>query len=335
MALTSTRKAAVLLMSLEPATAAELLKSAEPEVITRIAAELAYLDSSGEFQADDAPAREFFALLRGSDKTPDRGVFLKEMLEGAVGPQRSEEMLGQVERMVQMRDPFRSIRSSDPARIAEALRGESPSVNAMVLAELPPARSGELLTMFDEDIRAGAVRCMASGQNVAPEAKLRVATAVARRLEEMNQPDAVTPKTATAAASDDQLRKVAVLLRELKTELRDELTQAITDENNETGEAVRKLMVTWDDIATIADRSMQEALRSVDSRRLALALIDADERICERVRSNISERARNMLEEEATLLSNPKEEEIVESREAILDALREMNAKGELNFDQQ
>ena len=217
MALTSTRKAAVLLMNLEPATAAELLKSAEPEVITRIAAELAYLDSSSssEFQMDDAPAREFVALLRNSGKTPDRGVFLKEMLEGAVGPQRSEEMLGQVERMVQMRDPFRSIRSYDPAQIAEALRGESPSVNAMVLAELPAARSGELLTMFDEDIRAGAVRCMASGQNVSPEAKLRVATAVAQRLEEMNRPDAVVPKTADAGAGDEQLRKVPVLLRGL------------------------------------------------------------------------------------------------------------------------
>jgi len=37
------RKAALLLMGLEPTTAAELLKVADPEVVTRIAAELAYL----------------------------------------------------------------------------------------------------------------------------------------------------------------------------------------------------------------------------------------------------------------------------------------------------
>ena len=151
----------------------------------------------------------------------------------------------------------------------------------------------------------------------------------------MNAPDAVASSKADAAADDQQLRRVAVLLRGLSTELRDELTQSITEADKETGEGVQRLMVTWEDIEVVTDRCMQEALRSVDSRRLALAMIDAGQKICERVKSNISERARNMLEEEASLLSSPKKEEVLESREAILDALREMNVKGELNFDEQ
>ena len=93
-------------------------------------------------------------------------------------------------------------------------------------------------------------------------------------------------------------------------------------------------MVIWEDLIFVSDRGLQEALRTVDSRKLAMALTDASQAIVERVRTNISERARSMLEEESSLLSSPKPAEIEEAREAILDALREMNTKGELEFEE-
>jgi len=127
---------------------------------------------------------------------------------------------------------------------------------------------------------------------------------------------------------------VAILLRGLETDLRDQMVKSLSEQNGETAQTVQQLMVTWEDLFLVAERSLQEALRSVDSRKLALALVDADEKMVERIRNNISERATAMLDEEASLLSAPKASEITEAREEILNALREMNTRGELQFEE-
>ena len=333
MALTGIRKAAMLLLGLEPNTAAELLKSAELSTITRIAAELASMATAEtEGLAGDEPVREFHEFLnRGT--ASDATAFMRRMLESTVGRQDIERVLGDVDHMIQLRDPFRTIRESPMRRLAGALEGESAQVAAMVLGELPPKQSARLLPMLDESIRAEAVRGMASNDPVAPEAKLRVAAAVESRLQAPTDEGPAPTESEEPETGEDRYRKVALLLRGLKAEFRTDLVEQMMAADAETGKQVQRMMVVWEDVQVIADRSLQEALRSVDSRRLALSLTGADPVVVERVRSNISERASSMLDEETSLLTSPKDEEIAAAREAILDSLRDMNSEGELQFE--
>ena len=333
MALTGIRKAAMLLMGLEPGTAAELLKAAELGTITQIAAELASLATvEAERSAGYEPVREFHEFLnRGTGS--DTGAFMRRMLESTVGRQDIERVLGDVDRMIQLRDPFRTIRESPTSRLARALEGESAQVVAMVLGELPARQSARLLPMLDEGIRAEAVRGMASNDAVASEAKLRVAAAVESRLQAPTGDGSAPAESEESDTGEDRYRKVALLLRGLKSEFRTNLVEEMMGADPDTGKQVQRMMVIWEDVRFIAERSLQEALRSVDSRRLALSLIGAEPAVVERIRSNISERASSMLDEEVSLLSSPKEEEIAASREAILDSLREMNSEGELRFE--
>jgi len=132
-----------------------------------------------------------------------------------------------------------------------------------------------------------------------------------------------------------KLRKTAVLLRGLDASVRGALLDGIAEKDPDTRDGIEDLMVTWEDVAVLADRPLQDVLRNVDSRKLALALVEADEATANKIRSNMSERAGAMLDEETSLLSAPKPKEIAEAREGILDALRELNAKGELSFEDQ
>ena len=54
MVLSPKRKAALVLMSLDPAAAAELLKAAKPETLTEIAAEIVNLESGGDTVRQEA-----------------------------------------------------------------------------------------------------------------------------------------------------------------------------------------------------------------------------------------------------------------------------------------
>jgi len=318
----------MLLMSLDPATAGELLKGLNPDLIQDLAVELAYLDAAGINNKQSAEvARQFCNSLK-IDKGFRIDSFLKEMLKNTVNEERAVQIQTQIQDLLRKRDPFMSIRSIDSQVIASALESEHPQAAAVVLSELPVKKSSEVIGFLGEGVRISAISRMTSCDTVTAEAKARIAETVCKQL------GAITAgKEGTALARPEQsLRKVAVILRNLGTELRDGLLKAIREKDKESGETVANLMIVWEDIPQIADRSMQEALRGVDSKKMALALVKADEAIIEKIRSNISERAAATLDEEASLMSAPKQKDIEEARDEIVKALREMNEKGELSF---
>ena len=73
----------------------------------------------------------------------------------------------------------------------------------------------------------------------------------------------------------------------------------MTDSDAETAAKIKRMMVVWEDLAIVTDRSLQEALRSVDSRRLALSLIKADPRLVVQYRGAVEDRrAREAIGEE-------------------------------------
>ena len=331
MPISGIRKAATLLINLDAATAAELLRSTGPETIADIATELASLAESAESQPADAGVQEFFGMLREGGRARGTEGFVKEVLDGALGEQRSQEVLRQVNERIRARDPFRQIRLAEAQQIARALEGESAHVVSVVLTELPPKKSAELLPLLDESVRAETIRCMAGGQDISREAKNRIAAVVQNRLEQARRQEA---SGEAPTGGREQLRKVAVLLRGLEVDLRDGMLSSLAEQDSEAAENIKNLMVTWDDIVHVADRSLQEALRSAEAGKLALALVEAETQTTDKIRRNISERAKAMLEEEASLLSSPKRDEIEQAREEILTALREMNAKGELQFQE-
>jgi flagellar motor switch protein FliG len=315
-------------MELDPRAAANLLEAADVDTVTEIANELAYLDATGFRKRVGAGEQmeEFYRLINKGRHGLQGDVFLKSILNKVLGGQRADEVVNRVRTNLRTRDPFIKIRSSSVEDLGRALRGEAAQVAALILGELDAAKSSRLLPLLEDDVRTEAVRVMASGEEIAPGARTRIAMAVCDRLvhvDDLEQPE----------DRDEQLRRVAVVLQGLSSVLCEKLLAGLMERDEESGQRVRSLMVIWDDVPKIADKSMQVALRSSDAKNLALALVDASEDVAGKIRENISERARSMLEEEAMLLSDPEHEAILEAREAILDALREMSANGELKFE--
>ena len=330
MGLTGRQKAAMLLMSLDMATATELLRGLEPKIVQELAVEMAYLDAAGTRDGKQTLdlAREFYSSLR-QGATLHVTSFLKEMLRNTVGAERAVEIQRQIGDVLQKRDPFMAIRSADVDLLASALENEHPRAVAVVLSEMPAKDSSAILGLLGQGVRVSAISRMTDVETVTVEAKSRIAETVRRRLAAMT---AVGRGGAVQGRPEQSLRKVAVILRNLGKELRDGLLQAIQEKDKEAGEKVVNLMVVWEDIPQIAERSLQEVLRGIDSKELALALHKASEDIVEKIKSNISERAAAMIDEEASLMSAPKKEDVAAAREKIVSTLREMNSKGELSF---
>jgi len=234
--------------------------------------------------------------------------------------------------LVQARDPFLAVRSAGAAELRDALDGESPQTVALVLSQLPARKSAQLLSLLDEQVRGRAVYVMMAGESVSAEARLRVARVVSERLKTVSRSEV---PVSGQAQQEEKFRRVAVLLRVLEPAAREPLLSFIGEKDREAAEAVRAAMFIWQDVLVVADRSLQDALRGMEARRLALALFEADEATIAKVRANVSERVNTMVAEEQSLLSSPKPDDVRHAREDVLQALREMNDRGELNFQEE
>jgi flagellar motor switch protein FliG len=330
MALAGKQKAAMLLMSLDAATATELLKGLEAQEIQEIALELARIDSSKQRDTKEQAkiVQEFCNSLREKQTRFNMRLFLNDMLFKVLDKDKAEQIQSEIRKATEKKDPFTDIRSAGTDELVVALDGQHPQTIAVVLSELDPKKSQEILSLLGEDVRLKAVCKMTNPDLLSIEVKKRMASIVSDKLKNLKGETLVI----RPGSREKNLRKLAIVLSGLEKDLRDQLLGEISKNDEETGTMVKALMLTWEDIPAIADRSLQEALRAVESNRLAVALFGADEEIVQKIRSNISERAVAMLDEEASLMQEPLEKEVLEAREEVVKPLREANEAGTLRM---
>jgi len=328
MALTETNKhkAAALLISLDATTASELLKGLPPDEIQQLAVEMAQIEtlSHRDKKEETKIVREFCNSLQ---KSQSRGFnirsFLNETLVNILDKEKVEEIQSQVRKATEKKDPFEPIHSAKTDELVLALEDESPATIALILPELEPKKAQEILPLLDREICCKVVWKMTKPAQLGSCVKQRIASVISKRLKSFEgETVAEKPK--------ETLRNLAIMLSDTERDLRDQVLDEIKEHDEETATMVRNLMVTWEDIPSIADRSLQEALRAMESSKLAVALYQADEEIAQKIRSNISDRIAAAVEEETMLMQEPLEKEVFDAREQAVEPLRKANEEGTL-----
>ncbi len=326
--LTGIQKAAMLLMNLDDVTATELLRGLEAEEIQDIAMELARISASEQRDTREQAkiVQEFCSSLQEKHAHKfSMKIFLNEMLVSVLDKDMAKQIQSRVKKDSGGKDLFVDIRLASTDELVLALEGEHPQTIAVVLSELVPKKSQDVLARLGEEARLKAVCRMTTPELVGGGVKQRMAFTVSERLKGLKG-ETLTEKP------EQTLRKLAVVLSGLEKELRDQLLDELKKHDEETATMVRRLMITWEDILSVADRSLQEVLRQVEPGKLAVALHGAEEDIVQKIRSNISERAMAMLDEEISLMQEPLEKEILDAREEVVVPLRDANEEGKLRM---
>ena len=333
MTLTGIQKAALLLTTLDTATATDLLKGQSQQVVQKIAMELSELDLKGQTNGDQASevTRQFYTeLTRPQSGELHIKRFVSSLLQDSAGKEKATELQNKMQQAVIQRDPYVIIADAAPMHLASVLQNESPQAIAIVLSEIPPKLGTEVLSRLDEQKAQMTVWRMAQPTTVSRQTVLRIGETIHKRLTEMQSQQAgQTPEEDTSTAN---LRQIALVLGGLNKEKRDTLLKTIEGKDDEAANRVRALMVTWEDIPKIEDKSLQEILRQIEASVLAKALQGSDAIIAEKINRNISERMKEMIEEEVSLMGTPKKKDILEAREEMVQPLRDANKSGELEF---
>lgn len=321
-ALSGTQKAAVVLMNMDPLRAAEVMKQFDEHEAEEITAEIVRLRRVDSAVAEETLA-EFHAMAtRGTRQTRGGKDFAVGLLEASFGAEKAAGVMSRVASSMAGR-AFEFLDAAEPGQLQSLLAAELPQTAALVLAHLRPEQASAVLAGFDESIRTDVAHCIATMGSATPEAvriladtlKLRAGAVVTSR-DSFEIVGGVQPLVEIINRAD--LATERAVLEGL--DLRD---PALADE-------VRSRMLTFADIVRLERRDVQQVLRGIDVRVLAIAMKGATEPVAEMIRGNMSERNRELLDDEIGATGPLRLSQVEEARAEVVRAIRNLEADGQI-----
>ncbi len=304
------RKVAKFLLLIGVDEAARVMSRLTEEQTERVVSEIASIRSVSPEESALVLA-EFKSLLVRA-REPQGGVSTaRSILESAFGEERAREML---ERSVPFPDgkPFDYLEGMDPARVLALVADELPAVRALVLSNVKPKEAAEVIKLMGEKDRTETVVRLAKLKSIQPE--------VLRRVD-----DAMREKVATVGKGPtdaiDGRAALADILRRMDGRNERAILDSLARNDEELGRDIRARLFTLEDVARADDRFVQETLRPMGERDIAVLIAGKSADFRKKILSNVSKtRGALILEEEklADPVSRAESESVTGSFHAVM-----------------
>ncbi len=315
-------RAAILLMSLGEADAAQVLKHMDAREVQRVGAAMAQLCSVSRDEIAEVLASFSGELAQQSSVGVDSGDYVRNVLTEALGPDKAN---GIVDRILGARTGrgLDALKWMEPKAVAEVLKREHPQIAAIVMAYLDPEQAASVLTLMPEALRAELIVRIARLDGVHPAALKELDEVFERQLSGGGSQKAAGlggPKVAAGIMNLIGAANEAPIFEEINKADAGLATQ------------IQDLMLVFNDLVNANDRGMQELLREVPSDKLILALKAADENTKTKFFKNMSERAAETLRDDLANKGPVKLSEVEAAQKEILLTARRLADEGRIQL---
>jgi len=314
------RKAATLLLSLGPETAAQVLKRLMPSEIDELTREVFALERVPEEVADQVIEEGYHMIMAHSYVMSGGIEYAREMLQRALGAEAAREVLVRITHEMQPQ-PFDFLRQTDPTQLIAFLQNEHPQVIALILAHLPPSSSASILKALPQELSTEVALRIGTMDRTPPEVVQQIERTLQQRLGNL-----ITTDFKRVGGAET----LAKLLTSLDRRMEKMILDALEQHDPDVAAEVRRLIFTFEDLELLDDRSLQRLLRDVDMRDLALALRGASDEFQARVFRNISSRAAEMLREDMALTGTVRARVVHEAQQRIVAIARRLEEAEEI-----
>jgi len=128
------------------------------------------------------------------------------------------------------------------------------------------------------------------------------------------------------------IAKLAKILSHADRRTEKKVLEGLRARSPKLADKIRDRLVTFDDLAGMEDRTIQEVLRHLDSKKLALALRGASADLLRKFLDNMSSRAGDMLTSEIEAIGPQPRSKIGEAQQEIMRTLRELESSGRISL---
>ena len=320
---TGPEKAAILLMALGEDSAAKIFSQMEEREIQTLGN---YISALGDIDATamDEVTMDFYkAVEDGAGGVEIAGLdFLKATLMKALDPTKATEIINNITTPGEdMAGGLETVRMLEPKVIASFLSGEHPQTAAIVMAHLDPATASTTLKELSEEMRLDIIHRLSTLERVSPK--------ILRELDEALRAEFRT----SGAASGNKMGGItsaAQIMGALDRETEASILAGLDEVDPGLASEIRNLRFTFEDILKIDDIGLQHLLKEISPDELLIGLKTASDELKEKVFSNMSERASNMLKEDLESLGPTRITEVDKAQKKAVAICKRLEEEGRI-----
>ncbi|MEZ6062788.1 MAG: FliG C-terminal domain-containing protein [Planctomycetaceae bacterium] len=309
-------------MLTEPQQAAELLKLLGDDTAEAVLAHLRPEQADALRGLLGQPAKSSLRPARKAELIDNFERFFQFALKNAPrGPKLFQEDEDSRRTPAKLTgDPLTDLATLSVHQISQALETEQPRTVAILMSQLPPQLSAEVLGLLLSDHRSAVARELARELEAPKLLVERIARATYQR-----------GVTLPADPPDrrDRVDRLSEVMRAVPKKYRREMMTAIEEEDEELSQALMKRLYRFEDLVNLEQRTIQQILGEVDGNTLTTALFKADEDVLEAIMGNLSRRARQTIEEELEFQTQVPEARVIAAREAVAAVIAKVDSETE------
>ena len=298
--LTTSQKAAAVIVSLGAEKASLLYQYMEPADLELLTLEVARLGMMDAAQTEEVLTEFYQSCLTNKAVTEGGLEYARAVLEKAFGSQTASALLEKVTKSLKNRE-FAFLNKADVKSLYSALQNERPQTMALVLAYVDP------------DKAAGVI------EQLPPERQVKVVEAIIEAEMERKFSNMITNSNVKVGGID----YVANIMNNLDRSSEKSIFDRLSVNNEELADEIRKRMFVFEDIVTMDDRSVQRVLRDCDPRDLVLSLKTANTEVANKLFTNMSARM-------AESTTNVRMKDVEDAQQRIVGIIRDLEERNEI-----
>lgn len=315
-------QAAILLMSLGESEAAAILKNLGPKEVQAIGTSMSQLQDIKQEQVETAVGT-FLADAGGQTGLGvDSDNYIRKVMVKALGEDKANSLVDRI-LLGGKSSGLETLKWMDARTVADIIRNEHPQIQAIVVSYLEADQAADILSFLSDDIRLEIVQRVANMDTVHPAA-----------LQELN--DTLEKQFAGYAKSQARTmggqKAVADILNHLDTKIETTVLDALTEIDGDLTASIRDLMFVFENLLDVDDRGIQALLRESASDSLIIALKGASEELRDKIFSNMSKRAAELLADDLEAKGPVKLSEVEHAQREMLTVARRLAEQGEISL---
>ena len=314
----SLQNAAILMMSLGEAEAAEVFKHLSPKEVQKLGEAIAKTKVITREKVDEVVEKFTRIAAAHSLLVSNSGDYVRSVLKLALGDDKAALL---IDRILQGGDVsgIESLKWMDPASVAEMLRNEHPQIVAAILVHLDFDQAADVIKLFNERQRNEVMLRVATMEGIQPSA-----------LKDLNE---ILFKV---LAGGDKIRKTSLggvktaaeMINLMGTAIEGVVIESIRNHDPDLAQKIMDKMFVFDDVNKLDDKAIQLILKEVATDALTVALKGAQPGLKDKFLANMSTRAAENLREDLESRGPMRLSEVEAQQKEILKVVRRLADEG-------
>jgi flagellar motor switch protein FliG len=318
--LTSTQRAAVLMLLLGEQQASEIIRFMNPKEVQSLGAAMVSVSDLSQ-EAVNIVLDEFVTMLKKQTSLGlGTGDYVEKVLKRALGDDKAASVLSRI-MPGQGSKGLEILKWMDARSIAEMIRGEHPQVVAIILSVLEYNVAADVMNFLPAEARPEIMQRIASLETVQPSAM--------EELEQIMMKQFAT-NSSSKSSSFGGVKAAAKIMNSVKVELESSIMAGLSQIDPDLMQKIQDNMFTFENLVGVDNKGIQAIMRTAEPDLLMVALKGAPDFVKDKFLGNMSARARVMFVDDMESKGPLRITEVEEAQKKIMRLARKLSDAGEL-----